>query len=156
MTKVRSLRKKDRKGLKGLLAEVRGFTDEEIKIALELVDSYLAGKPDYLVKVASDEKEGLLGYICYGRTPLTDGVWDIYWLVVGGSYRRQGVAGVLLQIVEEELKVNGARTIIVETSSREDYEPARRFYEKSGFKKVCRIKDFYSAGNDKIVYEKRL
>ena len=49
-----------------------------------------------------------------------------------------------------------ARTLIVETSSLDDYDQARTFYNRRGFVEEARIRDFYGPGDDKVVFWKSL
>ena len=49
------------------------------------------------------------------------------------------------------------RLIVVETSSRKEYDKTRRFYEKTlAYATAAWIKDFYKPGDDKVVYVKYL
>lgn len=153
---VRGMEIQDREKVEQILAEVSVFSSTEIEIAIELIDSYLSGSPDYIIKVAADGDGNVLGYICYGKVPLTDAVWDVYWIVVGKEFQGKGIAGRLLEFVENELYVKNARAIMVETSSKPEYQSARDFYTRKGFSEVCRIGDFYSEGDDKIIYRKKL
>ncbi|HLE25663.1 MAG TPA: GNAT family N-acetyltransferase [Thermodesulfobacteriota bacterium] len=153
---VRSLGIQDRGRIECILAEVKIFSSEEIKVALELIDSCLSGNPDYIIKVATDEKGTVLGYICYGKIPLTDAVWDIYWVVISDEFQGKGIAKKLLTFMEDDLKAKSARAVMVETSSRPEYEPARSFYMRNGFIEVSRISDFYAKYNDKVIYRKDL
>jgi ribosomal protein S18 acetylase RimI-like enzyme len=153
---IKNLEKPDRERIECILAEVKVFSSEEIKVALELIDSCLSGNPDYIIKVAKGEDGMVLGYICYGQIPLTDAVWDIYWVVVSEKFQKKGIAERLLRYIEDDLKLCKARAIMVETSSRPEYNPARSFYVKTGFSEVSRIKDFYAYGNDKVIYKKDL
>lgn len=147
---------RDREEIKRILAEVKVFSPEEIKVALELVDSFLSGTPDYDIKVGTDETGKVLGYICYGKTPLTDAVWDIYWIVVREKFHGKGIASCLMEFTDDDLRAKRARAIMVETSSIPEYKPAREFYVRKGFNEVCRIEDFYAEGNDKVIYRKNL
>lgn len=154
--RIRSMETQDRGTIERILARVKVFSSEEIKVALELIDSCLSGNPDYIIKVATDESGTVLGYICYGKIPLTDAVWDIYWVVVSDGFQRKGIAKRLLTFMEDDLKARNGRAVMVETSSRPEYKPARSFYVKKGFSEVCRIRDFYAKGNDKVIYRKDL
>jgi ribosomal protein S18 acetylase RimI-like enzyme len=154
--RTRNMEIQDRGKIEQILSEVKVFPSEEIEVALEVIDSYLAGSPDYIIKIATDENGNVLGYISYGKVPLTDAVWDIYWIVVAEEFQRKGVAAQLMKCMEDDLRAKEARAIMVETSSLPEYKPARDFYERTGFTEVCRIKDFYIRGNDKIVYRKQL
>ena len=46
--------------------------------------------------------------------------------------------------------------LIIETSSLDEYAPARGLYRKLGYEEEARLRDFYDAGDDKIVFCKRL
>ena len=58
--------------------------------------------------------------------------------------------------VEERLAKGGERLLIVETSSLDGFERARDFYEKCGYTEEARIRDFYTTGDDKVVFLKQL
>ena len=46
--------------------------------------------------------------------------------------------------------------LIVETSSTDDYQAARRFYAREGFDQEARIREFYGPGDDKVMFWKSL
>ena len=50
----------------------------------------------------------------------------------------------------------GGRLLPVETSGGEEFEYVRAFYRKSGYDEEARIREFYKAGDDKIVFRKAL
>jgi hypothetical protein len=58
--------------------------------------------------------------------------------------------------VERRLAERDARIVIVETSSRPDYEATRRFYHKRGYLESARVQDFYTPGDDRVVLTKRV
>jgi ribosomal protein S18 acetylase RimI-like enzyme len=96
------------------------------------------------------------GYVCYGPTPHTDGVFDLYWIAVDPKQQGQGIGQLLLRFVENEVRRQRGRMLLIETSSKESYAPTIRFYERSGYEEISRIKDFYRLANDKVVYCKKL
>jgi GNAT superfamily N-acetyltransferase len=98
----------------------------------------------------------VLGYACFGLTPMTEAAYDLYWLVVRDGVRGRGVGATLFAAVEEELRQRRGHVIRVETSSLEGQGGARRFYEKTGFKLAGAIPDFYRAGDDLLVFAKVL
>ena len=73
---------------------------------------------------------------------MTEGCFDLYWLVVGREGRRSGVGRELLARVEETLQKTGARLIRVETAGLETYRAARSFYERCGYHQAACIDDF--------------
>jgi ribosomal protein S18 acetylase RimI-like enzyme len=132
------------------------FTREEILVALELVDGALA-EPGGDYRVLCADVDGVLaGYICYGPTPMTEGTWDLYWIVTRPQLRGVGVGKRLTAAMEEELRGYGARLIRVETSRLDGYGDARAFYERQQYPVVAVMPDFYRPGDDLLVMLKRL
>jgi GNAT superfamily N-acetyltransferase len=112
---------------------------------------------DYEFLGAFDEAgDRLLGYACFGATPATDGTWDLYWLAVDPVAQGRGIGSALVRAVEQKLLDRGARLLVVETSSRPDYEGTRRFYARSGYTEAARVRDFYAPADDRIVLTTRL
>src|SRR4051794_36409960 len=160
--RTRSLLPSDRAQLIDILSRGAGFRSEEIDCAIELIDDALAPsdaeKNGYEVRVAVDDDHGdrVLGYACFGATPMTAAAYDLYWLVVAEAARGRGIGAALCSAVGDELKGRGGRVIRVETSSLEGQGGARRFYEKVGFRLAGAIPDFYRDGDDLLVFAKGL
>jgi GNAT superfamily N-acetyltransferase len=110
----------------------------------------------YEARILVDEGDRPLAYACYGRTPMTDATYDLYWLITSAAHRGRGLGGQLLQVVEDVVRGEGARTIRIETSSLEGQGGALRFYQRCGYREVGRIADFYRPGDDLITLAKRL
>ncbi|HUG38928.1 MAG TPA: N-acetyltransferase [Longimicrobiales bacterium] len=152
-TVVRPLEKGDRDAVARLVQTVALFSATEKDVAMEVVDSYLEnpGK-DYFALGAFTQRNGLLGYACYGPTPCTSGTWDLYWIAVSGETRGRGIGTALTEEIERRLVQQRARLVLIETSSRADYEPTRGFYERRGYEEVARVPDFYAVGDDRVIY----
>jgi len=97
----------------------------------------------------------LTGYACYGPTPGTDGTFDLYWIAVHPSAQGTGGGRQLLREVEDRVSAAGGRMLIVETSSRADYEGTRRFYDRGGYREGARVRDFYAPQDDRVIYTRR-
>ena len=54
------------------------------------------------------------------------------------------------------MRATDGRLLLIETSSQESYGDTIRFYEKSGYPLVARIKGFYRPGDDKLIFAKEL
>jgi ribosomal protein S18 acetylase RimI-like enzyme len=135
------------------LTRCGAFTDEEIRVAIEMFDAGLAG--DYSLLVV--ETDGVVrAYACFGKASLTQRSWYLYWIFVDPSVQRIGLGQVLQRSVEDSVRQMGGERLVLETSGRPDYERSRRFYERAGFTVHGRIPDFYHAGDDCIIYCKRL
>ncbi len=152
---LRPMAASDKAQVMALLENTSEFEPVEIPVAEEVIDVYLdcPGR-DYQTTVAESSSQ-LLGYICFGQTPLTVGTWDIYWMAVAREKRGSGIGGALLKNAEDEIRKAGGKLILIETSSKPNYLNTRRFYMKKGYKKVSRIRDFYAPGDHRIIFEKR-
>ena len=109
----------------------------------------------YFFLGAFTPEDELIGYACYGATPDTDRTWDLYWIAVDPSAQGTGSGTILLSEVERRLSGLHARMLVVETSSRSDYAPTRAFYMKRGYDEAARVRDFYAASDDRIIFTKR-
>lgn len=156
---IRPAELKDRQRIQEILASCLLFTEEEVRCAVELVDIFLdpdhPESADYQTAVVEDE--GLVqGYVTYGPTPLTDGVYDLYWIAVDPKQQGRGFGQILLRFVENDVRSRKGRMLLIETSSKGSYASTMRFYERAGYAEISRIKDFYRVEDDKLVFCKRL
>lgn len=87
---------------------------------------------------------------------LTEGTWNLLALAVRADRRGAGIGGALTRQVEERLRGAGARLLLVETLGTPDFARTRAFYRAQGFGEEARIRDFYMAGGDKVVFRKPL
>src|SRR5688572_6873376 len=154
--RIRRLAPPDRDPLHDLLRTGGTFTDDEVAVAMELVDAALSAPGrDYHVLVCAED-EDLSGYVCYGPTPMTTGTWDLYWIATRAGVRGRGVGTRLVFAMEAELRGAGARIVRIETSQLDEYEAARSFYARLGYREVGRIRDFYRHGDDLVTLARRL
>jgi ribosomal protein S18 acetylase RimI-like enzyme len=154
---LRGLRGADRDPIEGLLHATSMFTEDEILVALELVDVGLGRREGsgYLFLVAEDG-DGVAGYACYGETPATEGTWDLYWIAVDPARQGRGIGRRLVEAVERDIAEHGGRLVVVETAGKDSYAPTRAFYERTGYPEHARIRDFYRPGDDKVIHVKKL
>jgi GNAT superfamily N-acetyltransferase len=154
---IRPYSSPDRNRIHEILVASGTFTHEEVTVALEVIDEAqeYPDRDDYTVLCAQDELGWVGGYICFGPIPMTDRCFDLYWICVDRSVRGSGVGTLLIGAMETELKERRVRHIYIDTSSTGPYDDARVFYERRGYQAVARLTDFYSEGDDKILYLKR-
>jgi ribosomal protein S18 acetylase RimI-like enzyme len=157
---IRSLEPGDRSRIEEMVVATGKFNDEEVATALELVDHALIdGEKSGYVFAVMEEAAGdapVVGYACYGPTPLTQGVYDLYWIVVDPAAQGKGLGRLLTRHVEQDVVSRGGRMLLIETSSQESYVPTVRFYERTGYQLAARIKNFYRIGDDKLIFSKDL
>lgn len=144
------------------------FSAEEVLIAEELARERLEKGPESgYYFIFAQERPGAgqdgagrsgqtVGYTCYGPVPGTQSSFDLYWIVVRQGRRGGGIGRALLAQTEEAVASSGGSRLYAETSSRELYDPTRRFYRSSGFRQEAFLEDFYSPGDGKIIFVKKI
>jgi len=171
---LRSLRSSDRAPIEAILRATNVFNDAEIAVALELVDAPASAGYRFIVaeidstpidargrSLARATKPStalprVAGYACFGATPLTQGTFDLYWIAVDPALHGSGVGRALMQATEDAIRKESGRLMIIETASKPSYDKTRAFYVAWGCEEVARIRDFYTIGDDKVVYARRL
>jgi ribosomal protein S18 acetylase RimI-like enzyme len=147
-----------------LEAIVRGtgsFREEEVEVALEVFDACfgLRGEEpdtDYQFVGAFDASGALIGYAAFGPTPVTEGAWDLYWICTAKEAQGRGAGRALVAAVEQRVVAAKGRLLLIETSSRDDYEGTRKFYSARGYSEQARIRDFYAVDDDRVMLTKTL
>ena len=136
------------------IVEATGFfSGEEAAVAVELLDDRLAKGPASDYRFLFGEEEGrVVGYAAYGRIALTRGSWDLYWIAVDPSTQGRGVGRALLVESERRIARAGGERVYVETSTRAQYDPTRRFYERCGYHVAATLPDFYAPGDGKVIF----
>ena len=155
--RIRDVSAGDRAALCSIIGRCSNLSGEEKDCAKELLDLYLddSGQRDYSFIAATGENGRPKGYACFGKRPLADGVYDLYWIVVDTDERRRGVGKRLIEAVEAAVKARNGRMLIAETSGLDANRTVMEFYIRSGFKEEARIKDVYRFGDDIVIYARR-
>jgi ribosomal protein S18 acetylase RimI-like enzyme len=149
--RLRPLSRADRGPIERILRECRAFREDEIAVALELVDA--PAEEGYRFLVAEVDGE-VAGYACFGATPMTRGVWDLYWIAVDPARQGEGIGRALLVAAEDAIRAEGGRMLLVETGGKASYEKTRAMYLACGYREVARVPDFYEEGDDKVILVK--
>ena len=146
----------DRARIHAILVATDRFTEQEVGWAMELVDHALSrpGRNEYQVHVLVEKV--VQGYVLLGPTPMSEGVFDLYWIAVDPAQQGRGYGQLLLEFVENEVRRQSGRMLLIETSSKRSYAPTVRFYQRAGYREISRIKDFYRIEDDKVVFSKAL
>lgn len=155
---MRPFVREDKLPLKEILEATGVFRKEEIDVALELMEIVIEeeGQQDYIMAVSTDEHQVVRGYYCVGPTPMTETSFDLYWIAVDRRHYGEGVGMELMEHCEASVRSKGGKKIIAETSSQSTYDRTRSFYGKRGYCEEARIRDYYSPGDDLVIYTKQL
>ncbi len=152
---IRKLQANDRAQLVAIIENTNNFSEEEKKVAIELIDEAIANpNHEYYNVFVSENENKIDGYHCVGKRALTDGVFDLFWIVVDSSTQNKGIGKQLLDHSENFVKESNGRWILAETSSKDSYNATRNFYMRNKYSIVSQIKDFYSVNDNLIVFGK--
>ncbi len=137
---------------------VEVFDPEEVDVVDELWNEYLNNGPeasgyDFIVY---REDGQVLGFACYGPRSMTVGTYDLYWIAVARHTHGKGVGKQLIRQVEDNIRSQGGRLIIVETSGLPQYLPTREFYKHTHYTLEATLRDFYKPGDDLVIFTKHL
>jgi len=152
---IRKLQAKDKDQLVSIIEGTNNFTLEEKKVAVDLIDEAINSKDqEYYNFFVFEDNFKIVGYYCIGKRALTDGVFDIYWIVVDSIIQNKGIGKQLLIHAENFAKDNNGRWVLAETSSKDNYIATRNFYFRNKYSIVSQIKDFYTLNDNLIVFGK--
>lgn len=147
----------DRQAVGRLVRATGFFSDEEINIAVELVDERLAkGDSSGYFFLFSEEQNRLVGYTCFGPIPGTAHSFDLYWIAVDPGAQGRGLGRKLMALSEIIIAKQGGMLVYADTSSRPQYEPTRSFYLSCGYVREAFLADFYAPGDGKVIFVKPL
>jgi GNAT superfamily N-acetyltransferase len=152
---IRRLKQGDSKKLEEILKRISNFNRQEVEVAMELVNIAESNPAQEDYNIFVYEKDGkVFGYHCTGKRPLTDAVYDMYWIVADPEATEKGIGKKLLKHAEEFVKQQNGRWLLAETSSKDSYARTRNFYLRNNYSIVAEINDFYSIGDNLIVFGK--
>lgn len=133
------------------------FKPHEIVALNDVLSDYHATNHAEGHVAVTDERNGeVLGYAYYAPAAMTDRTWYLYWIAVSRTTQAKGIGGHLLRHAEEDIRKRGGRVLFIETSSLPHYELTRKFYLKHGYEITGVLKDYYSDGDDLVVFRKRM
>lgn len=149
---IRLLRADDLPAIKSVIEACELFPAEMLD---EMVAPFFAAEPcQEFWLVAADPEAIAVAYCAQER--MTEGTWNQLLLAVHPDHQGKGIGTEIMQQTEQVLREQGERVLLVETSGTAEFERTRGFYRKNGYEEEARIRDYYQAGDDKIVFRKAL
>ena len=157
---IRPARSTDIKMIKAIAVETHMFGPDDTGFVDETVAGVIDGSlEDHHWLVSESDDATVNGAAYYAPEPFADRMWNLYFIAVSPTWQGSGIGGLLVQRLESNLLQRGpehAQSLIVETSSTDQYARTREFYPKQGFVEEARIRQFYGPDDDKVVFWKLL
>ena len=146
----------DKKALMTIAEAISLFRPQELEELGSMLVEYFNGNlgSDHFWITYDDG--GPVGVAYYAPEPYADGTWNLYFIAVHPERQGEGLGAKLMRHVEQILAERGERLLLVETSGLPNFERIRAFYHKQGYEEEARIREFYRAGDDKIIFRKIL
>jgi ribosomal protein S18 acetylase RimI-like enzyme len=139
------------------VAEASGLFDPNQTDSLaQMLDKHFSDKDETQDIWLTDYDNEPVGIAYIAPERMTEGTWNLYLIAVHPDRQKQGRGKALLSYVEQILIERGERILLVETAGTDDFEYVREFYRQNGYEEEARIREFYAAGIDKIVFRKAL
>ena len=104
--------------------------------------------------VLEDDKP--IGVVYFAPERMTEGTWNLYLIAIHADRQGGGEGSKLIAHVEATLADEGHRILLVETSGNPEFEKTRQFYLNNDYTQEARVREFYTTGEDKIVFWKKL
>ena len=146
--------------IKEIAVAAEMFTAEEVGFFDEMFAGALDGRLEGHRWLVAETADGAIsGAAQFAPEPFADRMWNLYFIAVDPAVQSGGIGAAMMAHVEQDLRERGeseALTLIVETSSTEQYRRTRQFYERLGYDEEARIRDYYGPGDNKVVFWKSL
>ena len=147
----------DTPALVQLTAKTGVFKHHEVDVLQEILDDFHAGDMgEFHISIVSEHEGKVVGYAYYAPDVMTDGSWYIYWIAVSPTLHGKGIGREILVYAEDDIRRRNGRVLFIETSSLPTYETTRRFYLRQGYAITGVLRDFYTDGDDMVIFRKRL
>lgn len=135
------------------IAEATGLFPREMLGGM--IAGYLEGTSEDVWLVA-ETRGVVIGFVFCEPERLTSGTWNMLAIGVEPTAQGRGVGAALTHQLEGMLRDAGHRVLIVETVGTPEYARTQGFYLSNGYVEEARIREFWDADADKLVFWKRL
>ena len=150
---IRKIKKDDIQYLKVVLDSIELFPSEILE---DMISSFLNNSETEEIWFTATDNDIPISIGFCAPEKLTEGTFNLYAIGVKADIQGKGIGNKMMKYIEEQLRQKGQRILIVETSGSEDLKLTRKFYENLDYTKEATIRDFWSEGDDKVVFWKRL
>lgn len=154
---IRSATQLDTAAVVALTVSSELFTPDESSVVEAMLKEYFAGREAEGHTCVVDEVDGdLLAVAYYEPVTATDRTWELTMIGVRQDLHRQGRGAELLQHVEDDLRSGDQRLLVIQTSALPAFARARAFYLACGYDEEARVRDYFEAGDDMVMFRKAL
>lgn len=150
---IRPTRSQDLPALRNVLDGTGLFPSDLLP---DMLGGFLSNKSSEDIWMTCEKDGAAIGFCYAAPEALTEGTWNMLAIAVLPTEQGCGAGGAIVAALEDRLRSDGHRIVIADTSGTEEFAQTRAFYQKNGYALEARIRDFWSVGDDKIVFWKAL
>lgn len=150
---VRKVIKEDIPHLKAVLNSIELFPSSMLD---EMISGYLNNAESEDIWFTAIEKGEPIAIGFCAPEKLTEGTFNLYAIGVKNNIQGKGIGSQMMSFIENYLREKGHRILIVDTSGTDDFISTRKFYKKLNYTQEAVIRDFWSEGDDKVTFWKKL
>ncbi|MEL7453399.1 MAG: GNAT family N-acetyltransferase [Pseudomonadota bacterium] len=121
----------------------------------DMMDGYLRQTTNDIWFVGALEQDVIAFGFCEPER-MTEGTWNLLAIGVLPKHQGQSHGAGMMRYLESRLQHESQRILLVETMGTPELALTRAFYLKNGYTEEARIREFYEAGADKVVFWKHL
>jgi ribosomal protein S18 acetylase RimI-like enzyme len=106
--------------------------------------------------VEDAEGGGLASVLLYRPEEAADRAHDLTMIAVRPDLQGGGRGAALMRHAEQDLRERGERLLVVRTSGTDQYAGTRAFYRRIGYTEHTRVPDYWTDGDDLVLFTRRL
>ena len=153
MIEIRMIQQDDIADLKQVLDSIELFPSSMLD---EMIAEYLNNPQSEEIWFTATENDKPISIGFCAPEKLTEGTYNLYAIGVRNNIQGIGIGSKMMTFIEDRLREDGHRVLIVDTSGTEDFALTRNFYKKLGYHQEAVIRDFWKEGDDKVIFWKKL
>lgn len=154
---ISELTKREVRAAVDVLVAADKIEPENKDVIIAMFDIYFSSNYDDRHRCFLDyEGEEMVGVGYIYPEAASPRVWKISILAYPDGPQQVEFGQRMIAHMEKYLADADQRLLLVEVSSIEKYAGIRSFYESAGFTEEARIRDYYKAGNDMVIYRKEI
>lgn len=141
------------------MAALKAIIDANELFPADMLDDMMAdyfGSKDSHDIWLTDDDNGPVAIAYCAPERMTEGTWNLYLIAVHPDDQGKGHGTAIMLYIEKILLAQGERVLLIETSSLPSFERTQAFYRQCGYQEEARIREFYQASEDKIIFRKVL
>lgn len=150
---IRKVTQQDLPALKTVIDSSELFPSEMLE---EMMNDYFNNPSSQSIWLTTVVDNQPVAVVYCAPEYMTEGTYNLYLIAVQAKYQGQGIGGEIMDYLEDILRQQGHRILLVETSGNAEFELTRKFYIQHNYTQEAVIREFYQAGEDKVVFWKKL